>query len=159
VGDKIAVMHEGLVHQVDTPHNVYHRPANLFVGAFIGLPPINRFSCALQQSGGTLALASNRFSLPLPEAIASRLTGASSRITLGVRPEFMAMGADGAIGGAIKLIEMMGSRTLVLLDSDGDEIRVLVQGAPPVREGDRVGVTPELSRAFYFDEDGRNLLL
>ena len=45
VGDKIAVMKDGVVQQVDTPHAIYHRPANLFVGTFIGSPPINRFAC------------------------------------------------------------------------------------------------------------------
>ena len=45
VGDKIAVMKDGVVQQVDTPHDIYHRPANLFVGTFIGSPPINRFAC------------------------------------------------------------------------------------------------------------------
>ena len=70
----------------------------------------------------------------------------------------MTLGETGAIPGKVKLVEMMGSRTLVLVDGDGDDLRVLVQGEPPVREGDRVGVTPDLARAFYFDASGRNLL-
>src|SRR5918996_1121272 len=160
IGDKIAVMDEGVVQQVDTPHDVYHRPANLFVGTFIGLPPINRFDCMLATDGDDLRLASNRFDLGLPEPVAAEVHGAASgrRITLGVRPEFMAIGADGAIPGRVKLVEMMGSRTLVLVESEGGDIRVLVQGEPDVREGDPVGITPDLKRAFYFDENGRNLL-
>ena len=159
IGDKIAVMQDGVVQQVDTPHDVYHRPANLFVGTFIGLPPINRFTCTLQRKGGTPALISNHFSLPLPDGIAGQLDGASGPITLGVRPEFMAIGERGAMPGVVKLIEMMGSRTLVLLDSEGDDVRVLVQGDPALREGERVGLTPALSHAFYFDQGGRNLLV
>jgi multiple sugar transport system ATP-binding protein len=158
IGDKIAVMHEGVVQQVDTPHNVYHRPANLFVGTFIGLPPINRFECALERRGDLLKLAHPSFALTVPEAVAGRLADASGRITLGVRPELMSLGAAGAIPGTVKLIEMMGSRTLVLVENQGQDIRILMQGEPPVREGDRVGVTPNLVRAFYFDAAGRNLL-
>ena len=160
IGDKIAVMDEGVVQQIDTPHIVYHRPANLFVGTFIGLPPINRFDCTLATDGDDLRLASNRFDLGLPEPVAARVHGAASgqRITLGVRPEFMAIGADGAIPGRVKLVEMMGSRTLVLVESEGGDIRALVQGEPDVREGEQVGITPDLRRAFYFDENGRNLL-
>jgi multiple sugar transport system ATP-binding protein len=158
IGDKIAIMHDGVVQQVDTPRNVYHRPANLFVGTFIGLPPINRFGCALQRNGETVSLTSDRFALPLPEDIRHDLDGSSRKLTLGVRPEFMTLGESGAIPGKVKLIEMMGSRTLVLVDSEGEDLRVLVQGEPRVREGDRVGVTPDLARAFYFGDGGRNLL-
>ncbi len=158
IGDKIAVMHEGVVQQVDTPHNVYHRPANLFVGTFIGLPPINRFECAVERRDDALTLANPSFSLAVPATVAGGLAEATRRITLGVRPESMSLGADGAVHGTVKLIEMMGSRTLVLVENSGEDMRVLVQGEPPVREGDQVGVTPELSRAFYFDERGQNLL-
>ena len=158
IGDKIAVMQEGVVQQVDTPHQVYHHPANLFVGTFIGLPPINRFGCALQRNGETVSLANDRFSLPVPQEVRAGLDGSTGDVTLGVRPEFMALGENGAIPGKVKLIEMMGSRTLVLVESAGEDLRVLVQGEPPVREGDRVGVTPDLARAFYFDHRGRNLL-
>jgi len=159
IGDKIAVMEDGVVQQVDTPHNVYHRPANLFVGTFIGLPPINRFTCALQRQGDTATLTTKRFSLPLPDGIAGQLDDASGPITLGVRPEFMAISERGVLPGVVKLVEMMGSRTLVLLDTDGDDVRVLVQGDPALREGERVGLTPALSHAFYFDQGGRNLLI
>jgi multiple sugar transport system ATP-binding protein len=160
IGDKVAVMHEGLVQQVDTPHNVYHQPANLFVGTFIGLPPINQFDCAIQANGAGLELASNRFTLPLPEGVSARLNGAASsrRITLGVRPELLAIGEDGPIAGRVRLVEMMGSRTLVLVETETEDVRVLVQGEPPVREGERVGLSPDLGRAFYFDERQRNLL-
>ncbi|MDX1539975.1 MAG: ABC transporter ATP-binding protein [Geminicoccaceae bacterium] len=159
VGDKIAVMHEGVVQQVATPYDLYHRPANLFVGTFIGLPPINRFPCRLRAEDGRILLENDRFRLSAPPPVAERLDGArSGAITLGVRPELMAIGGEGPIPGTVKLIEMMGSRTLVLVDADGRDLRVLVQGDPMVREGERVGLTPNLERAFYFDDGGRNLM-
>ena len=77
VGDKIAVMKDGVVQQVDTPHNIYHRPANLFVGTFIGSPPINRFECALEGSDGELRLVSPIFDVRVPPQIAGRLNGAA----------------------------------------------------------------------------------
>ena len=89
VGDKIAVMKDGVVQQVDTPHNIYHRPANLFVGTFIGSPPINRFECALQRRDGELRLVSPIFDVRVPPQIAGRLNGAARDLTLGIRPEFV----------------------------------------------------------------------
>jgi hypothetical protein len=52
----------------------------------------------------------------------------------------------------------MGSRTLILLDCGGKEVRVLVQGDPAVKEGDRLGLALQLERAFCFAETGANLL-
>lgn len=52
----------------------------------------------------------------------------------------------------------MGSRTLILVDCDGQEVRVLIQGDPTVKEGDRIGVSLQLERAFYFAESGADLL-
>jgi multiple sugar transport system ATP-binding protein len=159
VGDKIAVMKDGVVQQVDTPHDIYHRPANLFVGTFIGSPPINRFRCGLQQDGGEVRLVSPILNVRVPPQIAGRLNGASRSITLGIRPEFVQLAPDGGdLIGSVALIELMGSRTLILLDCGGQEVRVLIQGDPSVREGDRVGLSLQLERAFYFAATGANLL-
>jgi multiple sugar transport system ATP-binding protein len=159
VGDKVAVMKDGVVQQVDTPHNIYHQPANLFVGTFIGSPPINRFRCSLQESGGEVRLVSPILNARVPPQIAGRLDGASRSITLGLRPEFVQIAPDGGdLAGRVALIELMGSRTLILLDCSGQDVRVLVQGDPSVREGDRVGLSFQLERAFYFAETGANLL-
>ena len=160
IGDKIAIMKDGVVQQIDTPKGVYHRPANLFVGSFIGLPAINRIDCRLQTQGGELVLVADSFTLPLPAEVAAALGKApSARVTLGVRPEFLAFGDDGPLEGVVRLVELMGSRSLVIVDHQGTELRVLVQGDPGVEEGDRVRLAPNLARAFYFDETGRNLLV
>ena len=131
VGDKIAVMKDGVVQQVDTPHNIYHRPANLFVGTFIGSPPINRFECALERSDGELRLVSPIFDVRVPPQIAGRLNGANRYLTLGIRPEFVQLAAARVdLAGRVTLIELMGSRTLVLLECGGQDVRMLIQGDP-----------------------------
>ena len=159
IGDKIAVMKDGVVQQTDTPHNIYHRPANLFVGTFIGSPPINRFECALQADDGELRLISPIFDVRVPPQVAGRLNGASGTVTLGIRPEFIRLAPDGGdFPGRVALIELMGSRTLVLLNCGGQDVRVLVQGDPAVKEGDRIGLALQLERAFYFTANGANLL-
>jgi multiple sugar transport system ATP-binding protein len=159
VGDKIAVMKDGVIQQVDTPHNIYHRPANLFVGTFIGSPPLNRFECALHGAAGQVRLVSPIFDVPVPPQLAGRLNGAARHLTLGIRPEFVQLAAERVdLAGRVALIELMGSRTLVLFDCGGQEVRMLVQGDPTVREGDQVGLALQLERAFYFAETGANLI-
>ena len=159
IGDKIAVMKDGVVHQMDTAQNIYHHPANLFVGKFIGSPPINEFECSLEDREGTLRLVSPAFDVEAPAEFATALRNGSQRITLGVRPEFMTIGdAPGQVAGTIKLTELLGSRTLILVDGADQELRVLVQGDSSVKEGERIGLSIQLDRAFYFDDTGTSLL-
>jgi multiple sugar transport system ATP-binding protein len=164
LGDKVAVMKDGRVQQVDSPQDIYRRPANLFVASFIGSPPINQFHCQLREEGGALRLVSPCFDLPVPDELARRLGAAGRELILGLRPEFVEIvregsGTDGpGIEGGVRLTELLGSRTLVLVAAGGAEIRVLVQGEPTMREGDRVRLVPQLARGFYFDPDGRSLL-
>jgi multiple sugar transport system ATP-binding protein len=160
LGDKIAVMHDGVVLQVGTPHEVYHQPADLFVASFIGLPAINRFECELRDRGGQVELCSPHFQLALPPEVAARLAKAASRrVTLGLRPEFVDLGTGGpGLPGTVRLVELMGSRSLVLVEQSGQDVRILVQGEPAAAEGQPVMLQPNLARAFYFDESGRNLL-
>ena len=95
----------------------------------------------------------------VPPQIAGRLNGAARHLTLGIRPEFVQLAAERVdLAGRVALIELMGSRTLVLLECGGQDVRMLIQGDPTVREGDRVGLSLQLERAFYFAETGANLL-
>ncbi len=159
IGDKIAVMKDGVVQQEDTPYQIYHRPVNLFVGTFIGSPPINQFQCSLQHDGTVQRLISRHFNIALPDTIAQRLKPISTLVILGLRPEFLRIGEDqGDFTGVVKLTELLGSRTLVLIESEGEEVRALVQGASQVKEGDHVSLSLDLDKAFYFDENGMALI-
>jgi multiple sugar transport system ATP-binding protein len=159
LGDRIAVMHDGVVQQIGTPRDVYLKPANLFVAAFIGSPAVNRFTCRLVSVGGALHARGELFDLALPDAVANRLGGTQGEITVGVRPEALEVNsANSGISGRVSLVELLGSRSLVFVDCGGREVRVALQGETALREGEtvRLGLPPE--RAFYFAQDGRNLL-
>ncbi len=161
IGDQIAVMNDGVVQQMDTPENIYHRPANLFVGTFIGSPPINQFPCDVQGGDDGLRLQGPLFDLAMPPEVA-RSMNSNSKVTLGVRPEFVGIAPEGGehdgLVGTVKLTELLGSRTLIIVDSGDREIRVLIQGSAAVKEGDKVGLSLDLERAFYFGETGDSLL-
>src|SRR3989449_7982604 len=66
MGDRIVVMKDGLVQQVDTPLNLYDRPANLFVAGFIGSPAMNFIDSALADAGGMLLIDAGSFPLEVP---------------------------------------------------------------------------------------------
>ena len=158
LGDKIAVMVDGVVQQVATPQDIYLRPVNLFVATFIGSPPLNRFTCTIEREGEALHLRSTLFSLPLPTEQAARLGNAGGEITLGIRPEFVELdGSRADAEGRVALVEPLGSRSLVFVECGGEEIRIAVHGESPVREGDavKIGIPPE--RTLLFGPDGKNL--
>lgn len=160
LGDSIAVMKDGIVQQVGTPYEIYHQPANLFVGTFIGAPSINLFPCSIQSEGEHYVIASNLFRLPVPETIAKRFSTNHRNITLGIRPEFVNIGSGqgNTFLARVTLIEPLGSRTLIFLEAHGEEIRSLVQGGEaPVAEGETVNITFQMDRAFFFDTEGKRI--
>ncbi|MBB2683908.1 UNVERIFIED_ORG: multiple sugar transport system ATP-binding protein [Rhizobium etli] len=89
MGDRVAVMKSGVLQQVDTPQNLYNRPDNVFVAAFIGSPSMNLYEAVL--NGRTLTLGNNSFEIP-DRVFEYRpsLNGASNRqVIVGIRPEHM----------------------------------------------------------------------
>ena len=159
LGDRVAVMQDGIVQQIGTPREVYLQPANRFVAMFIGSPAVNLFAGRLVPTGGGWRVQCDLFELVLEPDLARRLAGAAGEITVGVRPEALEIhpGKKG-FSGRVTVVELLGSRSLVFVDCQGREVRVAVQGATGLREGEtvRLGLPPE--RAFYFGADGRNLL-
>ena len=68
MGDRICVMKDGLIQQVDTPLNIYDHPANTFVAGFIGTPPMNIFRGNISKDGDRILFKNENMSLVLPEA-------------------------------------------------------------------------------------------
>jgi multiple sugar transport system ATP-binding protein len=87
LGQRVAVMRDGVLQQVDTPQNLFHNPANLFVAAFIGSPSMNLVEAEVE--GGRVSFADIAFELP-PESPAANVDG---RVILGIRPTDFEHGA------------------------------------------------------------------
>jgi len=159
LGDKIAVMDEGVVQQVGSPEEIYHQPANIFVGTFIGSPPLNLYACALQSEGSRSMVVSDLFRLPVPESVAENVASGTRTVTLGIRPEFVTLGpqSDRSFPARVMLIEPLGSRTVIFLQAQNQEIRSVVQGTARVAEGESVHVTFQMEHAFLFDSLGKRI--
>jgi multiple sugar transport system ATP-binding protein len=123
MGDRVAVMRDGELQQVDTPQRLYDAPANLFVASFVGSPPMNIFEAAVRNDNGRLLckVGDSEFELP-PDLLASRPSlaeYAGRRVAVGIRPEDVreATGWDGArLHGRILLVESLGSEQLVHIE-------------------------------------------
>jgi multiple sugar transport system ATP-binding protein len=141
MGDRVAVMRRGELEQVDTPQQLYDRPANLFVGGFIGSPAMNMVEARLEPSNGTLAAAigSQRIVLGDEKLNAHPALRAyeGRTIILGIRPEDLEDAAlapetspDRRLRGSVVLREALGSEIVAHFDIDArpaltDDVREL----------------------------------
>ncbi|MDP9983940.1 multiple sugar transport system ATP-binding protein [Pseudarthrobacter oxydans] len=162
---QIVVLHNGVVQQHATPQEIYARPANTYVARFIGSPPMNLMTSAVDD--GQPALGGLR--LPAPAGIRLR----TGTVTLGLRPEHLTVSADvggPGLAGTVRRIEDLGADTLIGVQPDpasglkmwelnqDDLLWIRQTGQTRLMAGDPCTVTPEARMASYFDGDtGLNL--
>jgi multiple sugar transport system ATP-binding protein len=153
LGDRIVVMKDGIVQQVDSPVALYRTPANTFVATFLGSPPMNLVRGHLGPDGRFTATGS-AFVLP-----AGHLS-VTGPVTLGIRPEAMSLVSTGQgwLDARLEEIEPLGNETLVTLDAEGVTLAARVDAGVAVHRGDQVGVAISTDALHWFDqESGRRL--
>ncbi|PSO18327.1 sn-glycerol-3-phosphate ABC transporter ATP-binding protein UgpC [Bradyrhizobium sp. MOS003] len=150
MADRIVVLQSGTIQQYDTPEAVYERPANQFVAGFIGSPAMNFFPVEWRGEGAILSQGGT--AVPLDGDTAGRLRQAGSAV-LGVRPEHFAVTADAADGIAvnIRLVEPLGSDTLIHFDLAGGSAIARVDPALRPKVGDRIILRPQSGKTHLFD--------
>jgi len=160
LGDRIAVMREGVIQQVADPIQTYHHPANLFVAGFIGTPPMNFFRGTLtsDQEGALFSIEDQKnsgFTLRIPPEPAARLSAYLGKTAiLGLRPEDLARGsdADGAVFEAqVELVEPLGSETLFHLRASGRSFTARWGTSERIPVGEYLRVVFDWSKARWFD--------
>lgn len=170
MADRVAVMNHGVLQQVDTPADIYARPANMFVAAFIGEPPMNLLPVRAAQRGpgDEPRLTGNGWQVDLVGDRGRRLAGAigSAPLTVGVRPEDVAVTVDGGgyARGRIAFVEPRGDADIITVSvvaDDGTESRIVSERPGPsgFAEGMEVGVElPAHCLHLFESEGGANLL-
>lgn len=123
MGDRVAVMKDGVLQQCDTPQTLYDHPANVFVAGFIGSPAINLFEAILDERGTSLRLGSQSIILPdVDVTLRRRLVRYHGRkVVVGIRPEHFSTQLDRALpvlGVDVELVEALGSEQLVHFSID-----------------------------------------
>ena len=102
IADRIAVMRDGIIEQVASPHDIFARPSNAFVAGFIGTPQMNLIEARLiraEESAWTVHMLDQKVALPVGGGIASRRRGKKNGVlTVGVRPRGLALSAEGRPG-------------------------------------------------------------
>ncbi|OLP62053.1 sugar ABC transporter ATP-binding protein [Xaviernesmea oryzae] len=148
MADRIVVMRGGVVEQVGRPLELYDRPANTFVAAFIGSPSMNLLEGRMEQGG--FRLKDGATVLPLPPGIASTPT------TYGIRPEDIAL-ADEGVAATVAVIEPTGAETHLVVRLGQENVTVVTKDRLSLEPGQTVYLSPKLARLHLFGTDGRRL--
>jgi ABC-type sugar transport system ATPase subunit len=161
MADRIAVMRDGRIEQIATPHEIFAKPANLFVASFIGTPQMNLMDARYTGRDGVLArfkVDEQELRLPLDGAAAKLAEG--TPLTLGIRPRAFDLASEpeaDTLTADADLIEPMGAETLVHAVERGRDIRVVVNRRQRVVSGDRLHLRAKLGQVHLFGEDGRRI--
>jgi multiple sugar transport system ATP-binding protein len=161
---KIAVLKDGELQQVGSPHEIYNRPANLFVADFMGSPAMNLIEATVSggSNGAQLTLTRQSgevISLPVPGSVAAGALGEGRKVVLGIRPEAVT-DRDGAdrtskaievIEASVEIVEPAGSDTFVVTRLAGKAVTARMRADAEVRAGARVPFAFNLDKAVVFD--------
>ena len=159
MGDRLVVMQDGRIQQIDTPRVVYESPANQFVGEFIGSPPMNIIAGQIARLASGLEFVSGhlRFQLPncFQEACHQRVDQA---VHLGIRPEDLHLStqAESAttevrLSCEVSVVQLLGSDSLVELNCGGNVIMARLDARHTCRTGETVEVSFSAGRGHLFD--------
>lgn len=152
MGHRIVVMRNGIAQQIDTPQNIYDRPANQFVAGFIGSPPMNFLTAEIDASG---TLVGNGFTLQPGGDVKQALSTKKGSVTAGVRPEHLApiderQPSLGSLKGRVELIESLGSHIMIQVLIAGGLVSAQFERGPDVQVGQDImlGHRPNVIHAF-----------
>jgi multiple sugar transport system ATP-binding protein len=151
LGDRIAVMKDGLVQQFGTPAEIYERPVNMYVAGFIGSPTMNFVPARIEAAAGGAALRFEDCDVAVP--IAAPGSAASGAVIAGIRPEHFSPAAPqaaGAIPVTVELLEPTGADTFAVAQLGGKAVtlRYAPKQAPEVGETAWVSIDPAAINLF-----------
>ncbi len=167
---KIAVLKDGELQQFGTPHEIYTKPANIFVADFMGSPSMNLLPAKVISGKAGLLLElvqdGNKVQLAIPATIVSGALVDGQSVILGFRPEAVT-DKDGAdrntnaiamLEGRVELVEPAGSDTFVITHLAGKEVTARMRADVVVRPGETVPFAFNLDKAVLFDPETQKRL-
>jgi multiple sugar transport system ATP-binding protein len=156
MGDRIAVINEGVLQQAGTPKEMYTAPRNRFVAGFIGSPSMNFVDFKVGGNGSSSTLSAGSTAVHLDDSQAAMLRGhGGDTITVGFRPEHLAVGRpDGpglTVTALVDVIEFLGNDELIHAISDERDVVAIVNTQSGLKVGVEVALSAPPSALYFFD--------
>lgn len=158
MGDKIAILNEGVLQQFGSPNDIYFHPSNVFVAGFIGTPPTNFFDCTLIKKETAYILDAGEFKYPLPDYLLKRVRGHSSNLfILGVRPQDVivlkrAKEEKRLVKAKLEVTEPLGDKQILDLKVGSYLVKALVSPEFKVKMGDELWIDFPAEKTYIFDK-------
>jgi multiple sugar transport system ATP-binding protein len=169
LGQRVAVLKNGILQQVDTPQRLYDRPANVFVAGFIGSPAMNFLNGRLVEERGSLYVEGRGFKLLIPQEKAAQLSGQVGReVIVGIRPEDFRLesAGDGRADDSlccrdvrVKVVEPLGSELIVHGDLNGSDLVVKLDPTLEISPDQRLNLIVNNGKLHLFDRQSERSLL
>ncbi|HDL19040.1 MAG TPA: sn-glycerol-3-phosphate ABC transporter ATP-binding protein UgpC [Bacteroidetes bacterium] len=166
MGDRIVVMKDGKVHQLDTPLNLYHHPVNKFVAGFIGSPAMNFLTCRVAKNG-KFKLMDGKIEIPVPEKYQEKISVyVGKQVFLGIRPEdiYLPEKAFGvteklSLRNEVEVVEPMGNEVYIYLKTGAHNIIARLTADSLPKSGSQIDLIFDLSKMHLFDSDTENRIV
>ena len=165
MGDRIVVMKDGIIQQIDTPQALYERPGNKFVAGFLGSPQMNFIDAVLRKDNNYYVEFGNGGRIDVP---AAKVTNDLARyidkeVIMGIRPEaihddemFLSTATTGIINAEVEITEMMGAETYLYLTHAGLSLTARVDPRSTAKSQDTIKVALDPNKIHLFDKDADN---
>ena len=153
MGDRIAVMRSGRIVQVDEPMKVYSEPEDIFVGGFIGNPPMNFLKGRVEQNGAGPTFNIEGQHMPAPMALMSM---AGQPVTLGIRAEnvqTLTAPQNGAIPAKVLVVEPLGSHLLLTMQVGDQSLKVTTPSDFPAQTDTQLWLQPDYGKLRWLDAE------
>ncbi|CAM3038356.1 ABC transporter ATP-binding protein [Sporolactobacillus spathodeae] len=164
MADRIVVMKDGVIQQVGTPKNVYDYPVNLFVGGFIGSPPMNFFNGRIEGE----RFRGDGIDLKLPEGRLKLLRNKSfigKQVVMGIRPEDMhdepvvvESNSDSVVSAKIIIAELTGAEFMLHCTMGTNQFIARVDARTDYHPQEQVKLSFNLNKAHFFDPESKQSL-
>ncbi|MDE6733074.1 MAG: sn-glycerol-3-phosphate ABC transporter ATP-binding protein UgpC [Oscillospiraceae bacterium] len=175
MGDRIVVMKDGYIQQIDSPINLYDSPCNKFVAGFIGSPQMNFINAKLVMQDGKFTVEfgaeagkGKKFYIELPAGKADNDAlkyYVDKEVVLGIRPEnihdeemFLSAAKTGIIEADVDVSEMLGAETYLYITCEGMPLTARVSPRCPARPGDSIKLAIDPNKVHLFDPNDEHAL-
>ncbi|MGH3424197.1 MAG: ABC transporter ATP-binding protein [Nocardioidaceae bacterium] len=163
MGDRVAVMHEGRIHQVGTPEQLYDHPVNRFVAGFIGTPAMGFLRGTVKAEGDRLAAVGDGVRVELPQSVVADVD--ASEVDIGIRPELLRpvqaeADQDGGstVRGTVSMVEPLGHEQYVHVDVGAAALTARVSRDVQVRPEEPITFAVDGARCHLFDPESGEVL-
>ena len=173
MANRIVVMKDGYIQQVDTPQHLYDRPCNAFVAGFIGSPQMNFVDSVLREENGSFFVefgsedtktrpgVKYKIKLPAEKNYRDRLVPyIDKEVIFGIRPEnihdeemYLSMMPDGIVEANVEVTELMGAEIYLYVNCEGHNLTARVSPTSTARTGDTIKIAIDPTKIHLFDKD------